>query len=115
VSIFRGLGGVFGSIGGAVPQRRVVEQVDVILLPVEAGAHIQERRQEAGRHLILQAATEGPSAGRVHIDRIDARDEHVDGAPQWYRQSLPVPGIVRYVELLKQDLTDPREGLQDIE
>src|SRR6516225_10702787 len=97
----------------AVPQRRVVEQFDVISFPIEVGAHIQERRQEAGRDLVLQAATEGPCAGRVHIDRIHVRDEYVDGAPQWYRQSLPVPRIVRHVELLKQDLADPREGLQD--
>src|SRR5712671_4178431 len=40
-------------------------------------------------------------------------DEDVDGAPQRYRQSLSVPGIVRHVELLKQNLSDPRESLQD--
>src|SRR5438132_4706716 len=40
-------------------------------------------------------------------------DEDVDGAPQRYRQSLCVPGIVRHVELLKQNLPDPRESLQD--
>src|SRR6516225_9248391 len=112
LSFFSGLGGVFGSIG-TLFHSRVVEQFDVIPFPIEVGAHIQERRQEAGRDLVLQAATEGPCAGRVHIDRIHVRDEYVDGAPQWYRQSLPVPRIVRHVELLKQDLADPREGLQD--
>src|ERR1700730_1926675 len=67
----------------------------------------------SGSPLVLQATTERPSPGGVHIDRIDIRDEDVDGAPQWYRQSLSVPGIVRHVELLKQNLADPRESLQD--
>jgi len=85
----------------------------VIPSPIDAGAHIQKRRQKSRRHLVLETAAERPGAGGVHVDRVHVRDEDVDGAPQGYRHSLSVPRIIRHVELLKQDLANPWKRLQD--
>ena len=86
----------------------------MVPLAVEAGAHVQKRRQEARRHLILQSPPERPCAGGIQVDRVHIGDEDVDGAPQRYRQSFRVPGIVGHVELLKQDLFNAREGVNDV-
>src|SRR5689334_877597 len=40
----------------AVPQRGVVEQIDMVSLAVERGAHVQKGRQEPGRDLVLEPA-----------------------------------------------------------
>src|SRR5258707_4439221 len=99
---------------GALPRGRVVQQLDMVLFPVETGAHVQKRRQKAGRDLVFQPPAEWPSPGRIHVDRIHIWDEDIDRPPQWDRQPFPVPGIVWHVELLKQDLPDTGKGLQYI-
>src|ERR1700730_13587733 len=62
--VFQRIGGRFRFDRSAVPQSRVVEQIDMVFFAIETGAHIQERRQEAGRHLVLQATAERPCACR---------------------------------------------------
>src|SRR5262249_1693760 len=78
------IGGCFRHERGAVPERRVVQQLDMVPLAVETRAHVEKSRQEARRHLVLQSPPEWPSAGRIHIDRVDIGDEDVDGTPQRY-------------------------------
>jgi hypothetical protein len=53
----------------------------------------KERKKSRG-DLILQPAAEGPRPGRVHVDRVDVRHEHLEGAPQRDVQSPRIPGVV---------------------
>ena len=94
-----------------VPQRLVVQHLDVVRLAVQRRVHVEEQRQEARRDLVLEPPAERPRPGRVHVDRADVRHEHVDRAPQRDVQALRVPRVVRHAELLEQRLLHAREGL----
>jgi len=83
----------------------------MIFFPIDAGVHVEKRRQKTGRYLVLQSPAEWPGAGRIQVNRIDVGDENVDWAPQGYWQSFRIPRIIRHVEFLKQDLFDTRKGL----
>ena len=88
MSFFSGFGGVFGSIGARVPQRLIVQHLDVVLLAVQLGFHVEKHRQEAGRDLVFEPPAERPGAGRVHVDRADVRHEDLERAAQGDIQAL---------------------------
>ena len=94
-----------------VQGRLVLQRLDVVLLAVELGVHVQEDREESRRHLILEAPAERPRAGRVHVDRAHVRHEHFEGAADRDVEAAAVPAVVRHVHRLEQHLRDARERL----
>src|SRR5262249_2014550 len=65
-----------------VPQVLIAKHFNVVFLAVEFGAHVEEKREETRRHLILGSPPERPSAGCIHVDSVNVGDEDLDPTPQ---------------------------------